>query len=101
MKRLPLYIRMWLDFLFLRKSVFTEADMTAEELEELRAYALHGTYTHNMHFSFGSIHVVDGIVHDCYDFAPVEMNTFLDLLINVSCVYHKMGYKGYDVRIKL
>jgi hypothetical protein len=101
MKNVPLAARMWLNFLMLRKTVFTEADMTEEELQQLRGY-IKGEINNNMYLSFGNVDVVDNIVSDVYDFEPVaEMKTATDVLVTLSSLYHKFGYKGYEVKIKL
>jgi hypothetical protein len=101
MKRLlPLYVRMWLHFLFLRKRVFTEKDMNEKELEELAEY-VRRKYSLNMYLSFGYVNFDGKTVEDTYDFAPVKSDSLLSLLINFSCLYHRMGYKGYKVVIKL
>jgi len=97
---LPLHIRMCLFFLLLRRKEFTQEELTPDELAELRAYA-QGKPTRNMYLAFGRIHYHQETVADRYDFAPAPYTSLLNLLINLLCIYHKLGYKGYPVRISL
>jgi hypothetical protein len=101
MKQLPLYVRMWLSFLALRKKPFTESDMTPEELHELAAY-MKGKYSRNMYLSFGAIHMNGNVATDLYDFAKAVPTSLVNHLVNFSYSYqNKLNYKGYEVRIDL
>jgi len=97
---LPLHIRLCLMFLLLRRKEFTQEELTPAELAELRAYA-QGKVTRKMYLAFGRIHYHQNTVQDVYDFAPAPYNSLLNMMINILCLYHRYGYKGYDVRIQL
>ena len=95
-----MHLRLFLHFLTLRRRELTECDLTASELDRLRSYAA-GNYDRGMYLCFGRIKVQEGYVTDQYDFHPQPWNSLLNVLQNLACLYHRLGYKGYEIKIKL
>ena len=95
-----MHVRLFLFFLTLRKRPLTERDLSSAELARLRSYAA-GNYDRGMFLSFGRVRVQEGYLTDQYDFHPQPWTSLLNALQNFACLYHKLGYKGYPIRIKL
>ncbi|TPE44939.1 hypothetical protein [Pontibacter mangrovi] len=95
-----MHLRLFLCFLTLRKSTLTERDLSASELDRLRSYAA-GNYDRGMLLAFGQVRVVEGYVLDTYDFHPQPWTSLLNALQNLACLYHRLGYPGYKIKIKL
>ena len=95
-----MHYRLFLHFLTLRRRPLTERDLSSAELDRLRSYA-GGNYDRGMYLCFGRIKVQEGYVLDTYDFHPQPWTSALNILQNFACLYHKLGYAGYPIRIKL
>ena len=93
-------LRLFLHFLTLRRRPLTERDLSSAELDRLRSYAA-GTFDRGMYLSFGRVRVQDGYLTDQYDFHPQPWTSILNVLQNFACLYHRLGYKGYEIKIKL